>query len=128
MIDYVTLGTNNIERAMAFYDAVLPTLGHARFSQYGGWAGYGSNGRKEAPVLWLCAPFDGAPATAGNGTMVSFTAPTREHVRQFHAAALAAGAVDEGAPGLRKYAPNWYGAYVRDPDGNKLAVVCRHAE
>ena len=60
--------------------------------------------------------------------MVSFTATTREHVRKFHAAALTAGAADEGAPGLRKYAPNWYGAYVRDPDGNKLSVVCRHAE
>lgn len=55
--------------------------------------------------------------------MVSFTAPTREHVRRFHAAALAAGGIDEGAPGLRKYAPDWFSAYVRDPDGNKLAVV-----
>jgi catechol 2,3-dioxygenase-like lactoylglutathione lyase family enzyme len=128
MIDYVTLGTNNLQRAMAFYDAVLPTLGHARLSEYGGWAGYGRNGKKEPPVLWLCTPFNGETATTGNGTMVSFTAPTREHVRKFHAAALAAGGTDEGTPGVRKYAPNWYGAYVRDPDGNKLAVVCRHAE
>ncbi len=128
MIDYVTLGTNDIERAMAFYDVVLPILGHGRFSLRGGWAGYGPNGRKEPPVLWLCPPFNGAPATPGNGTMVSFTAATREDVRKFHAAALTAGATDEGAPGLRKYAPDWYGAYVRDPDGNKLSVVCRHAE
>lgn len=128
MIDYITLGTNDLQRAMGFYDAVLQTLGHARFSESGGWAGYGRNGQKEPPVLWLCAPFNGEPASAGNGTMVSFTAPTREHVRRFHAVALAAGGSDEGSPGLRKYAPHWYGAYVRDPDGNKLAVVCRHAE
>ena len=128
MIDYITLGTNNLERAIGFFDAVLPILGHGRFSVRDGWAGYGPNGRKEAPVLWLCAPFDKAPASAGNGTMLSFTAPTRELVRKVHAAALASGATDEGAPGLRQYAPDWYGAYFRGPDGHKFSVVCRRPE
>lgn len=128
MIDYITLGTRDIDRAMAFYDAVLPILGHGRFHQYPGWAGYGPGGKKVAPILWICTPFNGEPASVGNGTMVSFTAPSRDHVRRFHAAALAAGATSEGEPGLRKYAPNWYGAYVRDPDGNKLSCVCRLPE
>lgn len=128
MIDYITLGTSQFERSMAFYDAVLATLGHAKFSVREGWAGYGPNGVKAPPVLWLCPPFNGEAPSVGNGTMVSFTAPTRAAVHAFHAAAIANGGVDEGAPGLRKYAPNWYGAYVRDPDGHKLSVVCRQAE
>jgi len=70
-------------------------------------------------------PLDGAAAGAGNGVTVAFAAPTRAAVDAFHAAALAAGASDEGAPGLRPhYHPNYYGAYVRDPDGNKLCAVC----
>jgi catechol 2,3-dioxygenase-like lactoylglutathione lyase family enzyme len=128
MIDYVTIGSNDVERAVKFYDAVLATLGHGRFSYSGGWAGYGVGGKKVYPTIWLCPPFDGQPATVGNGMMIALAAQTRAQVDAFHAAALAAGGADEGKPGLRRYAPNWYGAYVRDPDGNKLACVCRHAE
>ncbi|MFM7444877.1 MAG: VOC family protein, partial [Tabrizicola sp.] len=70
-------------------------------------------------------PFDGNPASVGNGTMVSFLAQTRAQVDAFHAAALAHGGTDEGAPGLRpQYGPHFYAAYVRDPDGNKLNAVC----
>ena len=76
--------------------------------------------------LWVCTPFNGAPATAGNGAMVALWAKTWAQVDAFHAAALAQGGTSEGEPGLRlQYNPDFYAAYVRDPDGNKLAAVCR---
>jgi len=71
-------------------------------------------------------PYNQLPASWGNGWMAAFTAPTRAAVNAAYAAAMAAGAYDEGAPGLRPhFAPNYYGAYVRDPDGNKLHFICR---
>lgn len=77
------------------------------------------------PYLYLYKPFDGRPATWGNGTHVAFQAESREVVDEFYAQALAHGGTDEGAPGLREhYGPNYYAAYVRDPDGNKLQAVC----
>lgn len=125
MFSYVTLGTDDMARAIAFYDAVLAPFGHARFSaddQFAGWGIYEGGLR---PTLWVCRPFDGRPAGAGNGTMVSLLAPDRATVDAFHAAALAHGGTDEGAPGLRPhYGPSFYAGYVRDPDGNKLNAVC----
>jgi catechol 2,3-dioxygenase-like lactoylglutathione lyase family enzyme len=126
MFSYVSIGTRNLERAVAFYDAVLAPLGHARID------GYDSGGRSAAwglddpgPHLWVTEPFDGSPATVGNGVMVSLLAASRAAVDAFHAAALAHGGTDEGAPGLRpRYGPHFYAAYVRDPDGNKLNAVC----
>ncbi|MHB1692088.1 MAG: VOC family protein, partial [Thiomonas sp.] len=92
-----------------------------------GWGTYLDDGRQEL-ALWLCQPFNGQPASAGNGTMVALAARTRAQVDAFHAAALAQGGTNEGAPGLRPhYGPDFYAAYVRDPDGNKLAAVCRAA-
>nr|WP_277991143.1 VOC family protein [Sphingomonas panni] len=73
--------------------------------------------------MWACTPFDGAPASAGNGAMIGFFVDSQTQVDAFHAAAMAHGGSDEGAPGLRPYGPNWYAAYLRDPAGNKLAVV-----
>lgn len=133
MFTYVCLGTNDIERALPFYDAVMGALGHVRCdtsadADWDGWIGWGTyedHGRREV-ALWLCKPFNGAPASAGNGTMVAFGARSWHQVDSFHAAALANGGVSEGAPGLRpQYNADFYAAYVRDPDGNKLAVVCR---
>jgi catechol 2,3-dioxygenase-like lactoylglutathione lyase family enzyme len=131
---YVCLGTNDFARAVRFYDAVMPALGYARCQTPGeeagweGWAGWGiyaGHGAVQS-ALWICAPFNGAPASAGNGTMVALRAPTPMAVRAFHAAALAAGGTSEGEPGLRpQYNADFYAAYVRDPDGNKLAAVCR---
>jgi len=133
MFLYVCLGTNDLARATSFYDPVLATLGLSRCDVGGeenwdGWAGWGAyedEGRHEL-ALWVCRPFDGRPATSGNGTMVALRAATRSAVDAFHAAALAHGGISEGAPGLRpQYNADFYAAYVRDPDGNKLAAVCR---
>ena len=122
LFGHVTLGTNNLERAGKFYDAVLATLGHARGLERDTFISYGD---RSGSRFFVMKPFDGGPATAGNGTHVAFLAPSRAAVDAFHAAALAAGGSDEGAPGLRPhYHADYYGAYVRDPDGNKLQAVC----
>lgn len=121
---YATLGTSDAAAAAAFYDAVLSTIGWAVQSEFPGWRGYTEGGGEQGFTLWLCAPFDGEPASAGNGTMIGFPAASHDVVHAFHAAALAHGGTDEGAPGPRpQYGPNWYSAYMRDPSGNKLAIV-----
>jgi catechol 2,3-dioxygenase-like lactoylglutathione lyase family enzyme len=128
MIDYATVGTNDFAASSAFFDAVLATLGHRRTHDYSeqGWLAYGRNGQANEVTLWLCKPYDGQPATVGNGTMIAFSAQTRAQVDAFHAAALAHGGRCEGPPGIREqYGPDMYLAYVRDPMGNKFSVVCR---
>jgi len=118
MIGYVLLGTNDLERARKFYDGVLAELDCKRTMSMETMQGYGNSA---SPVmLGVCVPYDKKPATAGNGTMVSLAAPSRDVVGRVHAKALASGAKDEGAPGLR--GETFYGAYFRDPDGNKLCV------
>ena len=133
MFTYVCLGTNDLKRAVRFYDATLNALGLSRCdtsdeSEWEGWVGWGTydeQGQREI-ALWLCQPFDGQPATFGNGTMVALQAFTWQQVQAFHAAALSHGGKSEGEPGLRpQYNADFYAAYVRDPDGNKLAAVCR---
>jgi len=118
MIGYVTLGANDFERAKTFYDKVLAVLGGKRTLTMDRLQGYGSIGG--GAMLAVCRPYDEKPATVGNGVMVSLTAPSRELVDKTHAAALANGAADEGAPGLR--GETFYVAYFRDLDGNKLCV------
>lgn len=133
MFTYVCLGTNNLRRAISFYDATLAALGLQRCAteegddgeDMVGWGTYEDEGRNEV-ALWLCQPFDGKAATAGNGCMVALKATSWEQVQRFHSTALANGGSCEGPPGLRPhYNPDFYAAYVRDPDGNKLAAVCR---
>lgn len=122
MFSHVTIGSNDPERSWKFYDAIMDTLGHERFFTGDGYAGYGSQNGNQT---WVTRPLDGKPATVGNGTHIAFLAQDRATVDAFHAAAMANGGTDEGAPGLRPhYHPNYYGAYVRDPDGNKLQAVC----
>lgn len=133
MFTYIYLGTNHLERASRFYDATLAALGHSRcdvsneptFGEVRGWGIYQQHGLTEL-ALWLGPPIDGKPATAGNGTMVALAAKSWQQVDAFYAAALSHGGTSEGAPGVRRqYNPDFYAAYVRDPDGNKLAAVCR---
>jgi len=125
MIGYVTIGALNSEQSGKFYDAVLGAIGYARAFSDGGWIGYGQKGSDEHDVF-LCPPFDGKPATSGNGTMIAFKAGSRDQVGAAHAAGLAHGGKDEGAPGYRPPdKQSWYGAYLRDPTGNKIAVFLK---
>jgi catechol 2,3-dioxygenase-like lactoylglutathione lyase family enzyme len=127
MLLYVTVGTNNLERAIEFYDPVLATLGYSRRELNEDEAGYGAP-EDQRCRFWVLYPYDKQEATHGNGSMTTFVAADRAAVRAFHAAALLYGGEDEGKPGLRPFHPNFYGAYVRDPDGNKLSAVCEEAE
>ncbi len=123
MGSYATVGATDSDRSNAFYDAVLATIGWRSHAGFPDWRGYSQGGSGEGFVLWVCKPFDSSPATSGNGAMIGFFAASQGEVDAFHAAALAHGGADEGAPGPRPYGANWYSAYVRDPAGNKLAIV-----
>jgi catechol 2,3-dioxygenase-like lactoylglutathione lyase family enzyme len=135
MFAYICLGSNDLVRSAKFYDATLAVLGYRRCdtaaeseTSWNGWVGWGIYEEAGAvqDALWICKPYDGQPASVGNGGMVALWANSWRAVEAFHAAALAFGGSSEGAPGLRPlYNPDFYAAYVRDPDGNKLAVVCR---
>jgi catechol 2,3-dioxygenase-like lactoylglutathione lyase family enzyme len=118
MIAYSTLGTNDMDRSIAFYDAVFGALGGARELTSPTWTRYGREG--ERAKVCLTSPFDRERATHGNGTMLAFEAKDHAAIDAFHASALALGGSDEGAPGLRE--GTHYVAYVRDPDGNKLCA------
>lgn len=124
MIGYVTIGALNVEEAMPFYDAVLGAIGYERQFFDGGWAGYGPSGQDAN--TFICPPFDGQPARGGNGIMIAFKGESKEAVAAAHAAALAHGGTDEGAPGARPAdSTSFYGAYVRDPTGNKIAIFTK---
>lgn len=129
LISHVTSGTNDLARAAAFYEAVLAPLGLARIREEesaGIDAAFGAPGAN-IPLFYAHVPFDGRPATWGNGAHTAFLAPDRAAVDAFHAAALAQDGTDEGAPGLRpQYHASYYAAYARDPDGNKLQAVCHN--
>ncbi|MDA5558922.1 VOC family protein [Shimia sp. MMG029] len=123
MIAYITVGADDIPAAERFYSAFLPALGY-RLEHYHGDLSYIPAGEPPtSPDFYVKAPFNGAPASAGNGTMVAFQADNQQQLRDLHAAALSAGGADEGAPGFREaYSANFYVAYLRDPQGNKLAL------
>ena len=126
MFSHVTVGSNDIAKAKAFYDGVGKVLGLRRMADYPEAAGYGPQGGR--PQLWVVRPLDKQAASVGNGITIGLEANDRPSVDAAHAAALAAGGKDEGKPGLRThYHPNYYGAYVRDPDGNKVCIVCHRA-
>ncbi|CAB3627682.1 VOC family protein [Achromobacter pestifer] len=130
MFSHVTVGCRDMVRAAAFYDAVLFPLGLQRrpVTPDGGpisicWITPGQT----LPRFYVYMPFDGKPATAGNGSMVAFQAPTSAAVDAAHAAGIAAHGTDDGPPGPRPhYGNGYYGAYLRDPDGNKIHLVCRN--
>ena len=117
MIGYVTIGSNDFEKSKAYYDALLAELGGKRSFANEHMQGY--SGRRGA-MLAVCIPNDGKAATVGNGTMFALPAADHATVDKVHAKAMALGSKDEGAPGDR--GNGFYGAYFRDPDGNKLCV------
>jgi len=132
MIAYVTVGADDIARAKLFYSAFLPALDYQLKE--------GPEGLSYAlPVLpgqtallpdfYVKPPFDGHPASTGNGAMVAFEAGSQKQVRELHAAALGAGGVDEGMPGFRdSYGPHFYVGYLRDPQGNKIALFSSNTD
>jgi len=126
MFSHVTLGTNNWKQVKPFWNAVASTLNLPLLFSFDGGAAYGEmTGQK----VFIVPPFDGKTASNGNGTHIAFAAKDRAMVDAFYTAALENGGSDEGKPGLRpQYHPNYYGAYVRDPDGNKLQAVCHSSK
>ena len=120
MLHHLSLGTADLDRARAFYDPVMAELGLRRTLDVAEAVGYGAG----ITVFSLNLPADGKPASAGNGVHVAFEVEKRAAVDAFHRVALAHGGTNEGAPGLRpEYDPNYYAAFVRDPDGNKIEAV-----
>jgi catechol 2,3-dioxygenase-like lactoylglutathione lyase family enzyme len=122
---HVTVGTNDLAKARAFYDAALAPLGLKRLNDLGE---NGSIWGAEAPEFFVLKPANGQPASVANGGTISFAAPSRAAVAGFHKAALAQGGADEGAVGPRSWHPTAYAGYCRDLDGNKLAAYCFKAE
>lgn len=128
MIGYVTVGVDDLALAESFYSAFLPGLGYSLDVSSEGLSysipvtpdqGY------QPPDFYVKPPFDGQPASTGNGAMVAFEVPTQAMVRKLHAAALASGGRNEGAPGFRAaYSAHFYVGYLRDPQGNKIALYC----
>jgi len=124
LIAYSTVGVNDMDRAIAFYDAVFAPLGCVRDTTSSTWTGYSRAGDRSR--FFLTRPFDRAPASSGNGVMLAFLAEDRAAVEAFHAEALRTGGSDEGPPGVREgMKPVFYAAYVRDLDGNKLCAFVR---
>jgi catechol 2,3-dioxygenase-like lactoylglutathione lyase family enzyme len=124
MIGYVCLGTNDLPRATAFYDALLGEVGIGRLMAFGE-RGHGWARRIDKPMLCVFKPYDGKPATVGNGVMVGLAVASRDEVDRLHRKALELGGSDEGPPGPRAAGGDgFYAAYFRDLDGNKLDVFC----
>lgn len=125
MLDHVSIPVDDLDRAAAFYDAVLATLGLVRRKERPGAIGYGPPSRA-APVFWLLARSTEASARPGLGLHISFQAKGRASVDAFHATALVSGGTDAGRPGLRpQYTMPFYGGFVLDLDGYKIEAVCR---
>ncbi len=126
MIAYVSVGTNDIAKAKRFYNAILPRLGYSLTENDEGLSYSLPVPSGQSPVypdFYVKPPFDGQPASAGNGNMVAFETPSQNMVRSLHAAGLNAGGRNEGDPGFREsYSAQFYVGYLRDPQGNKIAL------
>jgi len=125
ILSHVSIGTNDFERAAAFYDKVLHALGCKRIMEHPGAVAYG----KSFPEFWLHTPIDGGTASSGNGTHVAFMAQSREQVQAFYDTAIEAGASPDGRLGPRpEYGAPYYGCFVRDLDGHKIEATFWDAE
>lgn len=128
MLSYVILGANDMKASDRFYTALLEPLGYEKLDDNGGLAFTLAEvaDRYNGPgAIYIKPPFDGKPATVGNGSMIAFRTRSHGIVRQLHAAAVAAGGTDEGQPGFRaEYSKTFFVAYLRDPLGNKIALFC----
>ncbi len=125
MIGYVTLGTNDLQKNAAFYDALAAEMGAKRMMEFDSFIAWGEPGEK--PGVALTKPFDGKAASVGNGVMVALEANGPDQVRRLYEIALANGGTDEGEPGPRGD-DGFYAAYFRDPEGNKLNAFCMVAD
>jgi catechol 2,3-dioxygenase-like lactoylglutathione lyase family enzyme len=120
LISHVSIGTDDFDRAVVFYDKVLATLGARRIMEHPGAVAYG----RRFPEFWVQTPIDGQRAAVGNGTHFGFVAASQAEVRAFHRAAIDAGARDDGAPGPRpEYGEPYFGCFVRDLDGHKIEAA-----
>jgi catechol 2,3-dioxygenase-like lactoylglutathione lyase family enzyme len=125
MFDHISIGVRDIAAAKRFYDAALAPLGYTRLSTGDTSLGYG----REAVALWIGATDHPVPADDRSGLHICFTAPDRSSIDTFHQAALAAGGIDNGRPGLRPdYGANYYAAFVKDPDGYRIEAYCGSSE
>jgi predicted lactoylglutathione lyase len=125
MIGYVTVGSNDLVKSRAFYDALMPAIGAGRIMEFGdNFTMYGTGMNR--PGLAVCKPYNGDSASIGNGCMTAIACDSRAKVDALYAKALELGATDEGPPGVRGEEGDqaFYGAYFRDLDGNKLAAFC----
>ena len=125
MIGYITIGTNDLQKAAEYYDALFGSIGIGRIMEEEDYfIAWGES--MEVTSLALTRPFNGEPATVGNGTMVALFFATPEQVKAFHAKALALGGSNDGAPGFRPEdsTSGFYAGYFRDPEGNKFNAFC----
>ena len=120
MIGYVTLGTNRFDEAAKFYDELFAVIGAGRLMESDTFIAWGTN--MKSPAVSITRPYDGKPATVGNGVMVAIAVGSTDKVDAMHAKALELGGTDEGAPGPR--GEQFYAGYFRDLDGNKLNAFC----
>ena len=128
MIGYTMVGTNDLQRSLRFYDPLFAAMGLDQCWRDEHSASWGREDDPASPRFFTGYPFDGQPAGVGNGAMTAFLIDDARLIDRLHALAMANGGTDEGRPGFRpQYGDGFYGAYVRDPDGNKLAFVCYDA-
>lgn len=129
MIGYTMVGTRDLERARAFYGPVFAEMGFVEVFRDNQVVCWGDRTNDKAPRFFVCKPFDGKTASVGNGAMTAFLVAEPARIDRIYQIVMQNGGSDEGSPGLRpQYGEGFYAAYVRDPDGNKIAFVCYDAE
>jgi catechol 2,3-dioxygenase-like lactoylglutathione lyase family enzyme len=127
MLDHVSITVSDVDAAERFYDAIMQALGVVKVGRRENWLGYGERACASYPERTFIAIYRGPAPEEGSSRHCCFKAKSRIQVDAFWGAGIAAGGSDDGPPGLRDYHASYYGAFVRDPDGNRLEAVCNHA-